>query len=173
MIIGVNTLAHTVRGSHHSQMEEDQNLHMELTVAAPMQSVYIALTTEKGLRGWWTEHADVATEVGGTHRLRFPDAEFEVQMEIVELSPFHRVHWRCIACRHPASSGWSDLADWLETELVFVIRPAPDGETDLHVAHQGMGPSKESLERTSQGWQHYLERSLRDYVEDGEGDPCR
>jgi hypothetical protein len=61
----------------------------------------------------------------------------------------------------------------MDTEVVFVIRPAADKETQLFVAHQGMGPNKESLDRTAEGWERSLERSLRGYLEDGEGEPHR
>ena len=154
-------------------MDEVQNVHLDLTLAAPMQSVYIALTSTKGLRGWWTEHAEVAMTEGGISHFRFPDAGFETRMEMVELLPFNRVHWRCVGCKHPESSGWQDLEDWAGTELLFVIRPAEDAQTQLIFVHQGMGPAKESYAATAEGWRRYLEGSLRGYVEDGEGEPYR
>lgn len=36
-----------------------------LILDAPPATVYAALTTPEGLRGWWTEDCDVATVPGG------------------------------------------------------------------------------------------------------------
>jgi uncharacterized protein YndB with AHSA1/START domain len=173
---GTNTRPATRIDSRHPSSYNptmDEDLQFELTLAAPMQAVYIALTSAKGLRAWWTEHAEVATSEGGISRFDFPGAGFETRMEMLELSPFSRVHWRCVSCQHPASSGWTDREDWTGTEPLWVIRPAEDAQTQLIFIHQGMGPGKESHTATVEGWQRYLAQSLRAYVEDGVGRPYR
>jgi uncharacterized protein YndB with AHSA1/START domain len=35
------------------------------------QSVYKAITTMEGIKGWWTTDCDVSTEVGVKHSFRF------------------------------------------------------------------------------------------------------
>jgi uncharacterized protein YndB with AHSA1/START domain len=43
-----------------------------LTIQAPIETAYAALTTVDGLRGWWTGHADGSPEPGGEIRFEFP-----------------------------------------------------------------------------------------------------
>ena len=47
------------------------NYKSQRVLAAPPAAVYAALTTAKGLQGWWTHSCDVTTHVGGKTTFRF------------------------------------------------------------------------------------------------------
>lgn len=42
-----------------------------LLLAAHPETVFAALSTQKGIRGWWTEDCDVDDRAGGAIHLRF------------------------------------------------------------------------------------------------------
>jgi len=146
------------------------DLHLDFTFAAPIQSVYLALTTRKGITCWWTTDAEVGVAAGDACTLRFPGVGIEFGMLIVEHAPFDRVHWRCVASVHGGDSALGEDG-WRGTELLFNLRPEDGMETRLSLTHLGMTPERESYGMTQEGWLHYLGDSLRGYLEDGEGEP--
>ena len=47
------------------------DFHFELMIAAPPADVFAALTTQAGLRNWWTRTCDVGGGVGARATFRF------------------------------------------------------------------------------------------------------
>lgn len=127
---------------------------------ATPQTVYEALTTPEGLRGWWTVDADVNPEVGGVHSFRFEGVLFN-SMQVVELVPHEKVHWKCV-------EGWNE---WLGTEVVFTLTGTEDGGTELLFEHKGLTPNLKCYKMCSKGWEDFIQGSLKDYVNLGEGKP--
>jgi uncharacterized protein YndB with AHSA1/START domain len=66
-----------------------------LELDASVEEVYQSITTEKGIKSWWTVDCDVSTEIGGIHSFRFERLLFN-SMKILELVPNEKVHWSCI-----------------------------------------------------------------------------
>lgn len=122
-------------------------------------SVYKAITTPEGIMGWWTTDCDVSTQVGGTHSFRFERLLFN-SMEVIELEPFNKVHWKCV-------EGWKE---WIGTEVIFTLSENEYGGTDLLFEHRGLTPSLKCYKMCSQGWLKTL-KSLQDYVDTGKGKP--
>jgi uncharacterized protein YndB with AHSA1/START domain len=52
-----------------------------IVVEASPTAVHVAVTTPEGLRGWWTQDCDAATEVGDTIHFRFGRTHKEMRIE--------------------------------------------------------------------------------------------
>jgi uncharacterized protein YndB with AHSA1/START domain len=47
---------------------EMPNIHHELLIGAPAETVYAAITTQEGLSGWWTPDAKTTAELNSIAR---------------------------------------------------------------------------------------------------------
>lgn len=138
-----------------------------LVINAPPATVYAALTTPEGLRGWWTEDCDVATGVGGMINIRF--GPHHKDMRIERQDPGREVHWLCTDA-HISIPQFTRKDEWVGTQLVFHLTPDGKGHTRLNFEHVGLVPAFECYSLCNDGWRHYLS-SLQQLVETGRGTP--
>ena len=138
-----------------------------LVIAADPATVYAALTTPIGLRGWWSQDCDVATEVGGALQFRF--GRNYKDMRIERLEPGREVRWLCTGA-HMAASELTRKDEWVGTQIVFRLMPQGAGRTRLDFEHVGLVPNLECYDLCSNGWQYFL-GSLQQFVETGRGTP--
>jgi uncharacterized protein YndB with AHSA1/START domain len=138
-----------------------------LVLEANPAAVYAALTTSKGLSGWWTQDRDVATDVGGTIHVRFGRTRKEMRVE--QLEPGREVRWLCTVA-HISATQLTHKDEWVGTRLVFRLTPDGEGRTRLDFEHVGLVPAFECYGMCSSGWQYYL-GSLQQFVETGRGTP--
>jgi uncharacterized protein YndB with AHSA1/START domain len=138
-----------------------------LTVAATPAAVYAALTTNEGLRAWWTQDCEGATEVDGIIHFRFGSSYNDMRIE--RLEPGREVSWQCTRA-HTAADAITRKDEWVGTQPVFRISDAGQGRARLDFEHIGLVPSFECYEPCDKGWQHFL-GSLQQYLETGEGTP--
>jgi len=138
-----------------------------LVVEASRATVYAALTTPEGLRGWWTQDCDVTTEVGGTSWFRFGRQRKAVRIE--RLDPRREVRWACTGA-HIAIAGFTHADEWIGTQIVFRLIEEAQGRTLLEFEHIGLVPAFECFKACRDGWRLYL-RSLQLFVETGRGTP--
>lgn len=129
--------------------------------------VYSALTTPEGLRGWWTQDCDVATEVGGTIHLRFGGTHKDMRIE--QLVPGREVRWLCTLA-HIDVDQLTHNDEWVGTQMVFHLTPDGKGSTRLDFEHLGLVPTFECYELCSSGWRYFL-GSLKQFAETGQGTP--
>lgn len=149
------------------------SFRQNLTLRATPDAVFAALTTPRGLAGWWSDDCDVPTgpqnAVGATVRVRFDCAKKDFRIE--RLEPGRALEWRCTAA-------YIDLptlerrSEWVGTRLRFELAPAPGGSTELRFEHEGLEPTLECFELCRAGWQQFL-GSLQRFVETGRGEPYR
>jgi len=94
---------------------ETQNKNMEsqvkVTVNTTLQTVYNAITSQKGIEGWWATNTTVATEVGGVSKMIFNKEGqiFEMEFRIDELKD-NRILWTCISNTNPT---------WVNSNISF------------------------------------------------------
>lgn len=138
-----------------------------LVLDASPAKVYAALTTPEGLRGWWTQDCDIATEVGGTSEFRFQHIRKQLQIE--HLEPGREVRWLSTDERTDTGELGHD-GEWIGTHIVFRLTPEGAARTRLDFEHQGLVPQLHCYSQCSGGWQFFME-SLRKYVETGSGTP--
>jgi uncharacterized protein YndB with AHSA1/START domain len=138
-----------------------------LVLEARPEAVYAALTTPEGLRGWWTQDCDVATQVGGTIELRFGGTRKQLRIE--RLEPGREVRWLCTRA-HIAAAQLARRDEWVGTQIVFRLTPQGEGRTRFEFEHVGLVPAFECYGLCSDGWQYYL-ASLQRFVATGRGTP--
>lgn len=139
------------------------NIEHKLSIKASASSIYNALSTEKGISGWWAKKAEVATEVGGTSLLSFNKQGTIVEMsfQTILLEPNKKVVWKCIENANPA---------WLNTEIISEITAHGD-VCEVNFTHAGFDSKwkdQEAFTMTKATWSHFMD-SLRSFCEKGEG----
>ncbi|HEY0814214.1 MAG TPA: SRPBCC domain-containing protein [Pseudonocardia sp.] len=137
-----------------------QDYEARVTIDAPPEAVFAALTTLDGLAAWWAPvTGDGAT--GGELRFVF-SFDVPLRMRVKEAREASLVQWTCEEC------AW--LPDWVGTTISFTLTARAGGGCDLVFRHHGLTPRLECFQDCKSGWDHFLP-SLRAYVETGEGHP--
>jgi uncharacterized protein YndB with AHSA1/START domain len=122
-------------------------------IDAKPEQVFNALTTIKGLQGWWSNTAAGNAEMGGVINYGFCD------MQVIAAEPNKLVHWRCIG----------GPKEWLNTEVTFRLEWKED-QTYVVFKHAHWREPVEFMHHCSTKWATFL-LSLRDLVEKSEGRP--
>jgi uncharacterized protein YndB with AHSA1/START domain len=143
---------------------KDQNYQYEksITVKAPPQTVYEALTAAGRLQQWFMSRAETDPRPGGpfTFAWEFADAaqNGKQQGRFVELVPGQKVSYTWQARPAPAEL----------TTVSFTLAPEGDG-TRVHLAHTGFGTGQDGEAARDQHagpWDFYLS-NLKSYLEEG------
>lgn len=114
------------------------NIHHELLIGAPAEKIYSALTTREGLSAWWTPGTNATPELDSIARFPFGPDYFK-EMKIIELKPFTRLTWNCIA----------GTGEWIGTTLSFQLHSG-DKRTTL-VSHPEIAGQVEQQQRFDKG----------------------
>lgn len=141
------------------------DISFDLNIKAPADKVYEALSTESGIKGWWSKDCRVGEKEGEKTLLKFNKGGNIVGMsfETQKLKPRKRVVWECTENVNPA---------WMGTRLSTKISETSDG-VKVEFVHEGFSEKwvgLEAFESTRQGWEHFM-NSLVNYCEKGQGDP--
>lgn len=129
-----------------------------IEIKADISTVYTALSTEKGLKGWWTTEVNIKSPcIGSVIEFRFGDGGPD--MEILDLKESQLVSWRCIA----------GPEDWIGTELSFALKVSGEN-TVVYFAHRGWQEEVEFMAHCSCKWAQFM-FSLKSLLESGVGKP--
>jgi len=132
-------------------------LHRVGIKAAP-NTVYDALTTLKGLSGWWTSDTSGDANVDSVIQFRF-GANARVDTKVLELRRGELVLWEVIDAH----------ADWIGTKIRFELKQ--DGDiTYVLFKHEGWKAPTEFMHHCSTKWATFLV-SLKALLEEGAGAP--
>jgi uncharacterized protein YndB with AHSA1/START domain len=137
------------------------SIETQIQIAVPPNRVLPALTTQDGVRGWWTTDVEVDAD-RATYRFEKQAGPMAVTFR-VENADERRVAMVCI--------GETNNADWLGTRIVFELVPAAGG-TRVELVHSGYRARNEVYEMCTKGWGFFL-GSLKSYLETGKGEPHR
>lgn len=140
----------------------------DVLIAAPASAIYDALTTPRGIHGWWTVTADVGTAVGERITVRFGQT-FKV-MRVEVLRPGNEVRWSVVDSHLHVPGVLTRTNEWIGTTIVFRLSQHSASTTRLELEHIGLIPEVECYDICSQGWVQFL-GSLKQYVETGTGSP--
>jgi uncharacterized protein YndB with AHSA1/START domain len=127
-------------------------------VKAPIEQVFAALTTQPGLAAVWTDHLDVAPELGAVNSFHFGDGKPD-KMKLAELIPNKRVLWHCMD---------SD-PQWIGTEISFDLEQR-QGKVAVTLKQDKWRAVTEFYRFCNYNWGIFL-LSLKEYCEDGRGMP--
>ena len=87
----------------------------KISINAPPDRVYEALSTIDGLANWWTSTTSGESASGKSITFRF--GEHDVVMRVSALEPGKRVAWECT----------KSAAEWVGTKLTFDLTPDGGG----------------------------------------------
>lgn len=141
-----------------AEQTSSKSICHRLLIGAPAETIYGALTTQKGLAGWWTPETLAKPEVGSVLRFAFgPDYYKEMQVE--ELKPYSKVRWRCLRA----------FDEWIGTTLTFELEAHAKGSV-LSFRHDGWAAYTKEFASCSYDWALFF-RSLKFFCETGSGFP--
>jgi uncharacterized protein YndB with AHSA1/START domain len=129
-----------------------------LTIRAPVEKIYRALTEQEGLAGWWTEDTIAKPEVNAIIEFKFGDV-YHNKMRITRLEPDRRVEWECI----------EGDEQWIGTTFSFDLEPEND-QVILRFTHGNWEKPTDFFASCNYHWGIYL-RSLKHLCETGKGEP--
>lgn len=154
-------LAHINRPGH-------KHFRKEVHFNAPASALYAALSTQAGLRGWWTQTCTVGDKAGEPARFEFGENYKLMRIEL--LRPDRQVRWQCLESHIHVDGRTYPQNEWAGTTIVFRINGDTPTHTVLRFEHLGLSPALECFELCNGGWNHFL-ASLLQYVETGTGNP--
>src|SRR5687768_14494982 len=139
------------------------NIIHRIGIRSEHDTVYKALSTIKGIAGWWTSEVEGDEQAGGKIRFTFRAKTGEVKgqmvMEIKELHPQEKVWWHCV----------EGPDEWVGTDITFELSQQDD-QTIIIFGHLNWREAIEFTAHCSMKWAVFL-LSLRDYVDTGKGRP--
>jgi uncharacterized protein YndB with AHSA1/START domain len=129
-------------------------LRHQIPINAAPEKVYAALSTQAGLRGWWTLDATADEKVGGKAEFGFDNRQTIFRMKIEKLEPGKQVVWSC----------QGEQPEWIGTVLTWDIR-REGNITMLRFTQGGWKSTSEMYAMCNSSWGELVHR-LRDYAED-------
>jgi uncharacterized protein YndB with AHSA1/START domain len=136
------------------------NILHEVTIEAPADKVYKALTEQAGLAAWWTHHTKAEPRVGSIAEFGFYGGQAVFKMKIDTLEPGSTVNWSVQGGGPP---------DWANTRVTWDLSTEENG-TKVLLGHRGFASEDGSFANTNYNWGWFL-TSLKSYIETGKGTP--
>lgn len=119
--------------------------------------VFKAISTRKGIKGWWTVENQIDPRIGGIAEFIFGD-RYHNKMEITEFSKDKKMTWHCL----------EGDPEWVGTDIRFDLEEK-DGDTILRFTHE-WGEITDFFAHCNFQWGKYM-LSLKKYCETGTGSP--
>jgi len=141
-----------------TKQASSKSIYHKLQINAPVETVYGALTTQKGLAGWWTPETIAKPEVGSVSRFAFGPTYFK-EIKVTELKPYGSIKWLCLKAHE----------EWVGTTITFELEPNRKGSS-LLFHHDGWTECTPEFAACSFDWALFL-RSLKLLCETGKGLP--
>jgi uncharacterized protein YndB with AHSA1/START domain len=135
------------------------DMYHRINIRAHPDKVYKALTTEKGLRGWWTADTIAQPKVGSIAEFGFGNHQTLFRMKIDELNPGKSVIWSCLG----------DVDEWMGTRLTWSLSTSDEG-TLVQFTQTGWPGYTDRFATCNTTWGHLMYR-LKAYVETGKPNP--
>jgi uncharacterized protein YndB with AHSA1/START domain len=130
------------------------DIHHRVGINAKPETVFTALTTLDGVRGWWVSSATGEAQLGGTIDFGF------CKMKVAAAEPGRRVRWICT----------SGPDEWVGTEVTFDLQ-WKDDQTFVLFTHAKWKEPVEFMFHCSTKWATFL-LSLVELIERGSGRPA-
>ena len=133
-------------------------------IRARANDVYDAVSTARGVAGWWTSDTTGRASAGGEVDVRFRNVDGSeigrMKFEIAERAPGRDVRWHFT----------DGPPEWIGTEATFQLTEE-DGMTVLVFGHRNWKEPVEFMAHCSMKWAVFL-LSLRSLLETGQGQPA-
>ena len=132
-----------------------------ITVNAPQAEVFRAITTQAGLKGWYTPTPEGEPVHGRNLKLHFKTKEGPFEWKVTESKPGSTVRWECI--EGPGSA--------VGSTATFNLIAKGDGKTVVDLDHEGLESTDEKSRVCNTMW-GALMHHLKKYVETKKPDPA-
>jgi hypothetical protein len=139
----------------------EQSYHSSIVVNESAKEAYDKISR---VNEWWAANLEgSAKNLGDVFTVRF--GETYVTFKLAEAIPGKKVTWLVTDSYLP----WqNDKTEWTDTEVVFEIS-TENNFTKIDMTHIGLTPEVECFENCQTGWNHYIQKSLFRFMEEGQG----
>jgi len=134
------------------------NIRHYLIIEATPKKFYEAITTERGIKIWWTIQTNAKPTIGNINVQRFGEEYFN-KMKVVDLVEHTRVEWECV----------DGDKEWVGTNIMFKLGSRED-ITMLLFSHLNWKDESEFYGFCNHHWGHFLD-SLKMNYETEKGNP--
>ena len=124
-------------------------------VKSPIESVFEAISSARGISKWWSRETTGYPELGGLLELEFSD-DVHWQVQVTEMVP---------PTEFEVTLTRADL-DWMDSRVGFQLSSGPEA-VDVKFYHKGWKEANDHYHISSYCWAMYL-RIMKRYVEFGE-----
>ena len=128
-------------------------MKQQVRIYASPRTVYQALSTQEGLRAWWTADMIVEPRVGGIAEFSHGEERTHLRVRVAELVSENRVVWNCLG----------EHEEWKGTRITWRIE-AQDNSTELYLTHADWVSADGWFGTCNAIWGILLYR-LKDYAE--------
>lgn len=114
------------------------------------------------VRGWWTGRPGIegnTGNIGDEFSYCYVPHHYSKQ-RIEELIPGKKIVWVVLEC---SINFVKDKNEWRGTKIVFDLNQNGDS-TEVRFTHFGLVPEIECYSACTNGWNTYINKSLRDYL---------
>jgi uncharacterized protein YndB with AHSA1/START domain len=132
-------------------------IHHEVSIEAPLGTVYQAIATPEKIGTWWDKQTAVQTDRGQVLEHNPGPEHGVVKMRVVEQVTNNRIEWECIS-NHPASS---PAAAWTGTHFIFELVPGAGNATTLDFRQTGYDPDSKFRASNTSAWADVLQNLKR------------
>ena len=137
-------------------------IERQITIHAPKERVYNAITDPKQIVAWFPDAIDGTLEAGATPTIEFGKG-YVFQIHVVAANPHDYFAYRWVPGNADGSLGFKgDVLAVPNTLVEFRLADAPNG-TALTLTESGFSTlpgavAEKQLEQNSGGWDHMLDR---------------
>ena len=132
----------------------------KITINAPKDEVFEAITTVDGLKGWYSPDVSGKSEKGGQVTLSFAEKEGPFKWNVTEADQGSRVRWECTQGPGKAAG----------TTATFTLTGSGE-KTVVTLDHEGFQESDEKLKTCNTLWGALIHH-LKQYVETEQPKPA-
>lgn len=137
-----------------------------LNVKASAETIYKAMSTDKGIKAWWCKTSLIGEKEGEYTLLKFDknqDGNITDMAFVTEtLEPNKKVVWNCVGNKNPA---------WVGTKIVVEVNGNGNNSEVVftHTNFDEKWEGQDPFEMTKGGWLGHFVPSLVSFCETGEG----
>ena len=131
-----------------------------VTMSAPKEDVFEALTTVEGLKSWFTPGLEGVPSDGSEFTSRFASKDGPFTWLVTDTTPGSVVRWKCTA--GPGNS--------VGTTATFSISEQ-NGQTTVSLDHEGFEDSDAAINSCTRLWGNMMDH-LQKFVESHQPDPA-